>query len=156
MKIQLAFLLGRAQIPIAWLRESIDALEAEENSQEEMATDETPDAEGEPKTSSPSLSAQLLECFGNVNMSTHFREYGKELGVIEPKSLEDVYKTHLENTRTATNVDSARANLAGTFVNAFVNAGYANEKLMVMAEEGTSWVYKNKDHGSPCSLPFTD
>jgi len=45
------------------------------------------------------------------------------------------------------NVDSARGNLAGTFVNAFVNAGFGNEKLMVEAEEGNSWVYKNKDHG---------
>lgn len=45
------------------------------------------------------------------------------------------------------NVDSARANLAGTFVNAFVNAGFGNDKLMVAAEEGNSWVYKNKDHG---------
>jgi hypothetical protein len=45
------------------------------------------------------------------------------------------------------NVDSARANLAGTFVNAFVNAGFGNDKLMVAAEEGNSWVYKNKEHG---------
>jgi len=37
--------------------------------------------------------------------------------------------------------------LAGTFVNAFVNAGFGNDKLMVMAEEGNSWIYKNKDHG---------
>jgi len=33
-------------------------------------------------------------------------------------------------------VDSACANLAGTFSNAFVNAG-----------EGNSWICKNKDHG---------
>ena len=45
------------------------------------------------------------------------------------------------------NVDSARGNLAGTFVNAFVNAGFGNDKLMVEAEEGSSWIYKNKDHG---------
>ena len=45
------------------------------------------------------------------------------------------------------NVDSARANLAGTFVNAFVNAGFGNDKLMVEADEGSSWIYKNKDHG---------
>jgi 26S proteasome regulatory subunit N1 len=51
-------------------------------------------------------------------------------------------------------VDSARANLAGTFVNAFVNAGFGNDKLMVEAEEGTSFVYKNKDHGS-FSFPFS-
>lgn len=45
------------------------------------------------------------------------------------------------------NVDSARGNLAGTFVNAFVNAGFGNDKLMVEADEGNSWIYKNKDHG---------
>ena len=45
-------------------------------------------------------------------------------------------------------MDSARANLAGTFVNVFVNAGFGNDKLMVGAEEGQSWVYKNKDHGN--------
>lgn len=44
-------------------------------------------------------------------------------------------------------MDSARGNLAGTFVNAFVNAGFGNDKLMVEAEEGNSWIYKNKDHG---------
>lgn len=49
---------------------------------------------------------------------------------------------------TAANVDSARGNLAGTFVNAFVNAGFGNDKLMVEAEEGNSWIYKNKDHGT--------
>lgn len=45
-------------------------------------------------------------------------------------------------------MDSARGNLAGTFVNAFVNAGFGNDKLMVEAEEGNSWIYKNKDHGA--------
>ena len=44
-------------------------------------------------------------------------------------------------------MDSARANLAGTFVNAFVNAGFGNDKLIVGAEEGQSWIYKNKDSG---------
>ena len=38
--------------------------------------------------------------------------------------------------------------MAGTFVNAFVNAGFGNDKLMVGAEEGQSWIYKNKEHGS--------
>lgn len=45
------------------------------------------------------------------------------------------------------NIDSARANLAGSFVNAFVNAGFGNDKLMVDAGEGDAWIYKNKDHG---------
>ena len=44
-------------------------------------------------------------------------------------------------------VDSARQNLASTFVNAFVNCGFGTDKLMTAAEENNSWIYKNKDHG---------
>ena len=32
-------------------------------------------------------------------------------------------------------VDSARANLAATFVNAFVNAGFGQDKLLTSSEE---------------------
>ncbi|KAI0694186.1 armadillo-type protein [Cytidiella melzeri] len=121
MKRQLAFILARAQVPKEWV--------FPEDSEEDPPED-------------------LVECLSNTKLSTHFRAFGKELGVSEAKSLEDVYKSHLENTRTTTaNVDSARGNLAGTFVNAFVNAGFGNDKLMVEAEEGNSWIYKNKDHG---------
>lgn len=127
MRRQLAFLLARAQIPVEWLR---------------PPASEDADAEVE-------LPEDIMECLSNTHLSKFFKEFGKELGVAEPKSLEDVYKSHLENTRggLSANVDSARGNLAGTFVNAFVNAGFGNDKLMVEADEGNSWVYKNKDHG---------
>lgn len=42
--------------------------------------------------------------------------------------------------------DSARNNLASTFVNAFVNAGFSQDKL-VTVEDGSKWMYKNKNHG---------
>ncbi|KAI6165894.1 26S proteasome regulatory complex non-ATPase subcomplex Rpn1 subunit [Pisolithus thermaeus] len=127
MRRQLAFLLARAQIPVEWLHPP-----------------PSEDADGE-----ADFPDDLMDSLSNTNLSKFFREFGKELGVAEPKSLEDVYKSHLENTRggLSANVDSARGNLAGTFVNAFVNAGFGNDKLMVEAEEGNSWVYKNKDHG---------
>ncbi|GAA5945230.1 hypothetical protein JCM1841_004979, partial [Sporobolomyces salmonicolor] len=89
----------------------------------------------------------LIEILNNTKLSENFKRFGAELSVTEPKSLEDIYKSHMENTRSAATVDSARQNLAGTFVNAFVNAGFGNDKLMVEAEEGQSWIYKNKDHG---------
>lgn len=103
----------------------------------------------------PALSAdltddeKLVEALNNTKLTEHFKAFGKNLNVLEPRSLEDVYKSHLEVTRGAagSNVDSARQNLAGTFVNAFVNAGFGNDKLMVDADEGQSWIYKNKDHG---------
>ncbi|KAK7042997.1 proteasome regulatory particle base subunit [Paramarasmius palmivorus] len=127
MKRQLAFIIARAQIPIEWVKAS---------------PEENPDGDEE------ELPEDLVECLSNTRLSTSFREFGKEMGVADPKSLEDVYKTHLENTRPGgSTVDSARGNLASTFVNAFVNAGFGNDKLMVEAEEGNSWIYKNKDHG---------
>jgi hypothetical protein len=52
------------------------------------------------------------------------------------------------------NIDSACANLAGILVNAFVDAGFSNDQLMVAAEEGNSWVCKNKDHGDFLTSSF--
>ena len=43
------------------------------------------------------------------------------------------------------NVDSARQNLASSFVNGFVNAAFGQDKLLM--EDGNKWIYKNKEHG---------
>ncbi|KAH8830118.1 armadillo-type protein [Flagelloscypha sp. PMI_526] len=131
MQRQLAFILARAGIPLEWLTGSVGG-------DDDMAVEDEPEE----------LPEDLLSCLSNSRLSESLRDFAKELGVLEPKSLEDVYKSHLENTRaTATTIDSARGNLAGTFVNAFVNAGFANDTLISEAGEGNSWIYKNKDHG---------
>lgn len=128
MKRQLAYVLARAQVPYHWLQLTTTDEDGDETSED--------------------LPEDLQEILFNSRLSAHFKQFGQELGVQDPKSLEDVYKSHLETSRSSTvNVDSARGNLAGTFVNAFVNAGFGNDKLMVDAEEGNSWIYKNKDHG---------
>ena len=44
-------------------------------------------------------------------------------------------------------VDSAKQNIAASYVNAFVNAGFGTDKLLTTAEENSNWIYKNKDHG---------
>ena len=100
---------------------------------------------------------QLNELIGNTNLSEQFLKLAQDLDVMDPKTPEDIYKSHLSETGgfsrsrqqrdvlgNTTNVDSARANLASTFVNAFVNAGYGQDKLMIPDNE---WLYKNKDHG---------
>ena len=61
--------------------------------------------------------------------------------------MNDASTSDCHATGSTANIDSARANLAGSFVNAFVNAGFGNDKLMVDTPEGDSWIYKNKDHG---------
>lgn len=93
---------------------------------------------------------ELQECLNNTRLTDHFKALGKELNILDPKTPEDIYKTHLESSRTAhsTNNDSARHNLASAFVNAFVNAGFGNDKLMLNQEEkGNNWVWKTKDEG---------
>lgn len=95
---------------------------------------------------------ELNELIGNEKLSEEFLKVAQDLDVMDPKTPEDIYKSHLAETggfsrrRDAggTVVDSARANLASTYVNAFVNAGFGQDKLMSPDNE---WLYKNKDHG---------
>jgi 26S proteasome regulatory subunit N1 len=98
------------------------------------------------------LEEELNELIGNAKLSEQFLKVAQDLDVLDPKTPEDIYKSHLAETggfsrrrdTGGTQVDSARANLASTFVNAFVNAGFGKDKLMTPDSE---WLYKNKDHG---------
>ncbi|KAI1762909.1 26S proteasome regulatory complex, non-ATPase subcomplex, Rpn1 subunit [Hypoxylon sp. FL1150] len=92
---------------------------------------------------------ELDDALCNVKLSEYFRHMGKELNILEPKTTEDIYKSHLESSRVAgmTNLDSARHNLSAAFVNAFVNAGFGNDKMMLVDQDKESWVWKTKDEG---------
>lgn len=90
----------------------------------------------------------LAECMGNTKLPIHFKTLAKELNILEPKTPEDIYKTHLESGRNAgPAADSAKGNLANAFVNAFVNAGFGQDKLMLLPEGESSYVWKTKDDG---------
>ena len=93
---------------------------------------------------------ELVECLNNLRLPEYFKSLGKELNILEPKMPEDIYKSHLESSRVSglTNVDSARHNLASAFVNAFTNAGFGSDKMMLVdSAEKSSWVWKTKDDG---------
>ncbi|KAK4165857.1 armadillo-type protein [Cladorrhinum sp. PSN259] len=91
----------------------------------------------------------ITECLSNIKLPSHFKALGKELNILEPKTTEDIYKSHLESSRVAglTNFDSARNNLAAAFVNGFVNAGFGKDKMMLSDKEKESWVWKTKEEG---------
>ncbi|KAF2083439.1 26S proteasome non-ATPase-like protein regulatory subunit 2 [Saccharata proteae CBS 121410] len=93
--------------------------------------------------------SDLAECLNNTRLPDHFKALGKELNILDPKTPDDIYKTHLESSRTAglTNTDSSKHNLASAFVNAFVNAGFGNDKMMLVSEPKNSWVWRTKDEG---------
>jgi 26S proteasome regulatory subunit N1 len=118
LKKQMAFLIARQQI---WLDLPTDTEEEQE----------------------------IAECLYNVKLPDHFKALGKELNILDPKSTEDIYKSHLESNRVAglTNTTSAAHNLAAGFVNAFVNAGFGNDKMMLVDNEQNSWVWKTQKEG---------
>jgi 26S proteasome regulatory subunit N1 len=117
LKKQMAFLVARQQI---WLEVPTETEEEQE----------------------------LAECLNNVQLHNHFKSLAKELNILDPKMPEDIFKTHLENNRAVgSSADSARHNLASAFVNAFVNAGFGNDKMMIVEGDQRSWVFKTKEDG---------
>lgn len=97
----------------------------------------------------------LQNIMSNSDLTESYLTLARDLDVMEPKLPEDIYKSHLMEVRAPSGaaVDSARANLAATFVNAFVNAGFGQDKLLTASEStdgsssNVSWIFKNKDHG---------
>ncbi|KAH7860218.1 hypothetical protein Vadar_010834 [Vaccinium darrowii] len=97
----------------------------------------------------------LQEIVNNTKLSEGYLTLARDIEVMEPKSPEDIYKAHSLDGRASAgaSVDSARQNLAATFVNAFVNAGFGQDKLMTVPSEASSggssgnWLFKNKEHG---------
>uniref|UniRef100_T2MDL8 26S proteasome non-ATPase regulatory subunit 2 n=1 Tax=Hydra vulgaris TaxID=6087 RepID=T2MDL8_HYDVU len=114
---QLAYILGRLQI-------YIDLDDDMENSEE------------------------LSTIISNSHLNNSFLALARELDIMEPKVPEDIYKSHLDNrpfSTSSVSLDSARQNLASSFVNGFVNTAFGKDKLLT--EDGNKWLYKNKEHG---------
>ncbi|KAJ0970735.1 hypothetical protein J5N97_018694 [Dioscorea zingiberensis] len=100
---------------------------------------------------------QLQDIINNTKLSEGYLTLARDIEVMEPKSPEDIYKVHLIDGRTSasSSLDSARQNLAATFVNAFVNAGFGQVDWWKFCSSyksssggsSCSWLFKNKEHG---------
>lgn len=90
----------------------------------------------------------LQNIISNQKLSEHFKSLARDLDVMEPKHPDSIYKAHLEDRRFQNeNIDSAKKNLALTYVNAFVNAGFGKDLLILANENKDDWVFKCKDDG---------
>ena len=99
--------------------------------------------------SSPVIDPEELQRVASLDiLPSQFKALAQELDVVESKTPEEIFKTHLEETRRGAGavLDSAKQNLAASFVNAFVNVGFCSDKLMTGADDN-NWLYKNKDLG---------
>jgi len=94
----------------------------------------------------------LSEIISNSHLNNNFLALARELDIMEPKIPEDIYKSHLDARPYSTSsvkMDSARQNLASSFVNGFVNAAFGKDKLLT--EDGNKWIYKHNENGMLCA-----
>lgn len=95
---------------------------------------------------------ELQSIISNGRLHEHFKSLAKDLDVLPAKHPDEIYKQYLETNRRLynDNIDSAKKNLALTYVNAFVNAAYGSDKLILEEKKENNdgdWIYKTKDDG---------
>ena len=92
--------------------------------------------------------ADLQGIISNQKLSEHFKSLARDLDVMEPKHPSSIFKSHLEDRRFQDDgINSAKKNLALTYVNAFVNAAFGKDLLILAQESNEDWVFKCKDDG---------
>lgn len=87
---------------------------------------------------------ELVKISRNEHLSKYFKILLEDLQITEAKEPEDIYKSHLSESRKKT--VSAKLNLASSFVNAFLNAGSSTDKLLTPSD--SQWIHNNKEHGA--------
>ena len=83
-------------------------------------------------------------------MYEHFKSLARDLDVMEPKHPDSVYKSHLEKRSRyngESDIDSAKKNLAMTYVNAFLNTGFGKDMLILEKEKTDDWIFYTKEDG---------
>lgn len=94
------------------------------------------------------LKDELNQIISQERLGENYKQLARDLDQMEPKDPESIFKTHLDERPVAdANLDSAKQNLAKTYVNAFVNAGLSNDLLICKKEAADDWVFSNKDEG---------
>jgi 26S proteasome regulatory subunit N1 len=89
----------------------------------------------------------LQQIISYEKLSERFKDLARDLDTLEPKHPEQVFKSHLEERKTDTKIESFKENLATTYCNAFLNAGYGTDKLVTTTTDDEEWIWKNKDSG---------
>ncbi|XXG42952.1 hypothetical protein AAC387_Pa01g3101 [Persea americana] len=86
------------------------------------------------------------DIINDVKLSEGYLMLARSIDVMEPKSHKEICNVRLAFDCRST-ADIARMHVAATFMNAFVNAGFGQDKLMTSGSESTrSWLFRNKKH----------
>lgn len=96
----------------------------------------------------------LQKIISYETFNEHFMSLARELDVVNPKAPEQVFKSHLEEKKPdEAKLDSHKVNLSVTYANAFINAGFSSDTIMMKeGNDELEWVFKNKDYGQIASV----
>jgi 26S proteasome regulatory subunit N1 len=89
---------------------------------------------------------ELVDIFSNSKLSEFYIKLATELNVLAPKKPQEVLKTQIDDSNPSSKIDSAKLNLADTYVNAFVNVGTGQDALMQGGAK-EPWIHSVKDTG---------
>lgn len=87
---------------------------------------------------------ELTRLMSNTMLSEYYKKLCVDLDVTKPKKPEEIYKQQFEEGNNEGKLESAQANLADTYVNAFVNIGTGKDTLM---QEKEPWIANVKKEG---------
>lgn len=87
---------------------------------------------------------ELVSLMSNSRVSEYFKKLCTDLDVTKPKKPEEIYKAQFDAGDIQGKLSSAQANLADTYVNAFVNLGTGKDALM---QEEEPWISNVKKEG---------
>ena len=89
---------------------------------------------------------ELQSIISNLKLSDYFKRLGRDMDVVEPKHPEEVFKSHLEETKGSdAKLDSYKLNMAASIASSFINAGFGTESLL--SKKDSDWFSRNKDEG---------
>mmetsp|Transcript_3749 Transcript_3749/g.4567 ORF Transcript_3749/g.4567 Transcript_3749/m.4567 type:complete len:329 (+) Transcript_3749:787-1773(+) len=102
---------------------------------------------GRQRTNYETEDEELFKIISYEKLSEHFKALARDLDCLEPKTPEQIFKSHLEEKKNDAKIDSFKENLGATYCNAFLNAGFGTDKLITGASDDNEWIWKNKDSG---------
>lgn len=89
---------------------------------------------------------EIQTIISNLKLSDYFKRLAKDLDIIEPKHPEEVFKSHLEETKNSdAKLDSYKMNMAASIASSFINAGFGTECLL--SKKDSDWFSRNKEEG---------
>lgn len=92
------------------------------------------------------MSEDLQAIMSNLKLTEYYKKLAGALEVTEPKHPEEMFKSHLEEKKSAdAKIDSYKINMATSIASSFINAGHGSESLL--SNKDKDWLNRNKEEG---------